>query len=101
MVSTKRILRLIAAVLLLAVSVFLILKGVNTRYTVYGLPAEEDLRRTSTDSAEVISHFQLVEYASYDGITRLPRPDDVEIEETTALPKWVWVLKTRAAACES
>ncbi|GAB4157460.1 MAG: hypothetical protein Kow00107_06740 [Planctomycetota bacterium] len=93
-----KLIRLIIAFLLLAFSAVLIFSAVGKKYTAFAKPAEEDGFAVSADTAHELPHFELVEQASFDGITRYPNIGSANVPEDV---KWVLVIKNRAAACVS
>ena len=113
--SLSRLLRLVVAVLVLAIGVYLIYYASQKTYEAYPTPDAADCRKVRDADATEKSHFEIANMASFDGITRHPTCEEkIEraIEEREAaegedldlypIPSpWSLVLKDAKSACES
>jgi hypothetical protein len=97
-VNRWKLIRLILGLVLFAASMAMLFMANNSKHTAFAKPAEEDGFAVSQDTIKEIAHYELVEQASFDGITRYPNVGSADVPEDT---KWVLVIKNRAAACVS
>jgi hypothetical protein len=89
-------LRLIIGILLLLLGIGMIIFAALTSYEAYSKPDPRDFRKVDKKYATTLKHFDMIEAASVDGLTRYPAP-----QELAAGNDWVLVEKARQAACVS
>lgn len=93
------LMKLVFAFVFFALGLFCLYQaGYVKKYDAFPMPAPEDAKQADPSQGKIVNHYELVQEASYDAITRFPAPKAMRDE---AHIKWVLISKARAAACVS